>query len=134
MLLSLICAALAAALLAWLVSWPLLAVVAMFLLGAMGTPAGIAMSTLLDITVPSCSSKLTVAYTSMIATNLVAVSLGSAAGGTVIDLATPTLALVIAVGSVLRCAHRHRAPTLARLSSRLRGRIRRALLVEKLST
>lgn len=94
LLLSLVCAALAAALLAWLVSWPILAVVAMFLLGAMGTPAGIAMSALLDSTVPS--SRLTVAYTSMIATNLVAVSLGSAAGGTVIDLATPTLALVVA--------------------------------------
>lgn len=94
LLLSLLCAALGAVLLAWLVSWPALAVVAMFLLGAMGTPAGIAMSALLDTTVPR--SKLTVAYTSMIATNLVAVSLGSAAGGAIIDLATPSSALVAA--------------------------------------
>ncbi|MGP4974758.1 hypothetical protein [Brachybacterium tyrofermentans] len=84
LLASLLCAALAATLLASLVSWPMLAVLGMFLLGAMGTPAGIAMSALLDTTVPR--SQLTVAFTTMVATNLVAVSVGNAAGGVIIDL------------------------------------------------
>ena len=102
LLLSLVLAACAAALLASLVSWPALALCAMFLLGAMSTPAGIAMSALLDITVPR--SRLTVAYTSMIATNLVAVSLGSAAAGMTVEAAGPTLSLVIAPLALLGAA------------------------------
>lgn len=94
LLASLLCAALAATLLASLISWPMLAVLGMFLLGAMGTPAGIAMSALLDTTVPR--SKLTVAFTTMVATNLIAVSVGNTAGGVIIDVATASSALFLA--------------------------------------
>lgn len=102
LLLSLVLAACAAALLASLVSWPALALCTMFLLGAMSTPAGVAMSALLDITVPR--SRLTVAYTSMIATNLVAVSLGSSAAGMTVEAAGPTLSLIIAPLALLGAA------------------------------
>lgn len=102
LLLSLVLAACAAALLASLVSWPALALCTMFLLGAMGTPAGIAMSALLDTTVPR--SRLTVAYTSMIATNLLAVSLGSAAAGMTVEAAGPRLSLIIAPLALLSAA------------------------------
>lgn len=94
LLLSLFCAGLAASLLASLSNWVLLAIGLMFLLGAMGTPAGIVMSALLDTTVHS--SRLTAAFTTMVATNLVAVSIGSAAGSSAIELAGAQSALVIA--------------------------------------
>lgn len=91
--LSLFSAAVAAAMLAVSAGVPVLAVVLMFVLGAMGTPAGIVTSALLDTTVPA--SRLTVAYTTMIATNLVAVSIGSSAGGAIIGSAGAHACLVL---------------------------------------
>lgn len=87
-------AASAAAALAALAGSPVLAVVMMFLVGAAGTPAAIVTSALLDQVVHP--SRLTVAFTAMVATNLVALSLGSSVGGTVVDGIGPGWALAIA--------------------------------------
>lgn len=97
--LSLASAALASMMLALASGNPLLAVVMMFVLGAVGTPAGIACSALLDVVVPH--QRLTAAFTTMVATNLVAISVGSSLGGVLIDEVGSKTAMLIAPASLV---------------------------------
>lgn len=77
---------------------PLLVVLMMFVLGAVGTPAGIACSALLDVVVGH--RRLTAAFTTMVATNLVALSVGSSLGGVLIDEVGARTAMLIAPASL----------------------------------